>query len=699
MNVFFGPMSKNIVDTIIDFSLQNTIFSVVLIPSRRQIDYCGGYVNNWNTSEFYKYVKSKNPNILIERDHGGACQGSVNDDGYESLREDCKYMDIIHIDPWKKHHDLHEGIKKTIEMIEYCYNLNPELQYEIGTEENIRFMSEDDLDVLVSMLKSKLETRVFNKIKYLVIQCGTALQEHHNTGVFNKQRLLNMISICKKYNLIPKEHNGDYITSDIHWEKYKLGLNNVNVAPELATTETSIILEHINNEDFEILYELCYLSGKWKKWVSQSFIPEENKKKLVLISCHYVYSTPEFQRIIEKYTDIVPKIKEAIYDKILYLINTYTRVKKCLFCNTMEFDTLFKNDYLTGLTCNFYTQLHKSHFMPFNILICKKCKSSSLKYLGNPNIIYETNHADAYGKTKELWSNSFKTFITENKNISGIIEVGACTDALGSLILDQLDCNYTIIDPDYKGTDKRINSIRSFLELVNINNIQANSIVMSNVFEHFYNPLQILEKIKDSNNIKYIYLNHPDFEYAIAHNTLIVLNHEHIWYIEHDVLFKLFENYGFYLNKRYDLNNQLIQLEFVRKETCASNLILNKNSYMNIRNYFYKQFHIVNSINNILIHNTHTKYYIWPAAIYTTSLFTLGLRYDLLNGILDNSPNKINKYITNYNLYCTSLDELLKNDPENTCVIISGVGNYLKEIDFSNKNTKLMFINDLNMTS
>lgn len=45
---YIGPMSKNIVDAIIEFS-NKTNHSVGLIPSRRQIEWDGGYVNNWTT--------------------------------------------------------------------------------------------------------------------------------------------------------------------------------------------------------------------------------------------------------------------------------------------------------------------------------------------------------------------------------------------------------------------------------------------------------------------------------------------------------------------------------------------------------------------------------------------------------------------------------------------------------------------------
>jgi hypothetical protein len=77
MKYFIGPMSKNVVDAIIEFD-----GDFGFIPSRRQVDYNGGYVNEWTTGEFATYVDGK---VVIERDHAGAGQGYIDDDGYESL--------------------------------------------------------------------------------------------------------------------------------------------------------------------------------------------------------------------------------------------------------------------------------------------------------------------------------------------------------------------------------------------------------------------------------------------------------------------------------------------------------------------------------------------------------------------------------------------------------------------------------------
>ena len=85
MKYFIGPMSKNTTDVIIEYTKEyNT--EIVLIPSRRQIESTGGYVNNWTTEEFSKYANT----LLLQRDHSGPGQGQIDDFGYRSLLDDCK---------------------------------------------------------------------------------------------------------------------------------------------------------------------------------------------------------------------------------------------------------------------------------------------------------------------------------------------------------------------------------------------------------------------------------------------------------------------------------------------------------------------------------------------------------------------------------------------------------------------------------
>ena len=120
---YIGPMSKNVVDSVIEFA-EETGNNIGFIPSRRQVEHDGGYVNNWTTAEFSKYVNGRVP---IERDHGGAGQGYEEDDGTQSFEIDAKYFDIVHIDPWKKYTDLSAGINETINNIRTIHSINPKV--------------------------------------------------------------------------------------------------------------------------------------------------------------------------------------------------------------------------------------------------------------------------------------------------------------------------------------------------------------------------------------------------------------------------------------------------------------------------------------------------------------------------------------------------------------------------------------------
>lgn len=313
-----GVMSLNIVDACIEFSNQYN-HNLMFIPSRRQIDYLGGYVNNWTTEVFSNYVKNRTNNILLKRDHGGPGQGLYNDDGLISLNHDSRYFDAIHIDPWKVVKSFNEGCNYTKELIDYCYSINADIIYEVGTEQSIFKYESNQLDELLNYLKRNLNAKKFEQIKFAVIQSGTSLKETKNTGSYDKQRLLEMISVCKKYNLISKEHNGDYLPVFLIKEKFNCGLNSINIAPEFGQIETKTYLNEINNEHlFDEFFNICYNSKKWEKWVDASFDPFKNKEQLINICGHYVFSNEHFINKIKNNLrlDIDVLIKENIKGKL-----------------------------------------------------------------------------------------------------------------------------------------------------------------------------------------------------------------------------------------------------------------------------------------------------------------------------------------------------------------------------------------------
>jgi fructose/tagatose bisphosphate aldolase len=303
---YIGPMSLNVVDSILEYT-QETNNQIGLIPSRRQVEWDGGYVNNWTTEFFSKYSNK----LFLVRDHSGPGQGYTDDDGFKSLEYDCKHLNMIHIDPWKKYPKYEEGLKWTIDMIQFCYNENPNIEFEVGTEEAIRRFEPKELDMLLNDLHIKLEEKIFTQIKYLVIQSGTSLKGNLNIGEYDKDRLISMLQVVKNHNLLSKEHNGDYIPVNLIKEKMNLGLDAINIAPEFGLIET---LSYINEGiDVDKFWEICYNSKRWEKWVNSDFNPFTQKIDLIKICGHYVLSEPEFLKIKP---NIDNKIKINIKNKL-----------------------------------------------------------------------------------------------------------------------------------------------------------------------------------------------------------------------------------------------------------------------------------------------------------------------------------------------------------------------------------------------
>jgi hypothetical protein len=174
-------------------------------------------------------------------------------------------------------------------------------------------------EIFLTDLKNQLPHYIYSKIKYAVIQSGTALKGNENIGVYNNERLNQMIKVVKKHGLTSKEHNGDYIPDHVLRDKFKNGLEAINIAPEFGQLETNIILEKIKNntELFNAFYKMCLDLKRWVKWVQEDFDPEKNQLELINICGHYSFSTKEFLCIKQNLptdTDLI--IIKKIQDKI-----------------------------------------------------------------------------------------------------------------------------------------------------------------------------------------------------------------------------------------------------------------------------------------------------------------------------------------------------------------------------------------------
>jgi hypothetical protein len=123
-----------------------------------------------------------------------------------------------------------------------------------------------------------------------------------------------MLAIVNRFGFIAKEHNGDWVSKETVAQKEALGLHNLNIAPQLGEIESTVCLNAFkqNPDHYEKFFQICLSSDKWRKWVSSTFNPYDDKDKLILICGHYVFSNAEFIEIKNNYPNLDTTIKSTL---------------------------------------------------------------------------------------------------------------------------------------------------------------------------------------------------------------------------------------------------------------------------------------------------------------------------------------------------------------------------------------------------
>lgn len=325
-----GPMSMNCIDATIELANEYEV-PILLIASRRQIDseeFGGGYVNNWTTEEFARYVidHDKKGKIILARDHGGPWQNSKEKDNNLSLRQAMQSakssyradleagFQVLHIDPSVDIHgkpDMDEVLDRVFELYEFCWShaqqLRQEVIFEIGTEEQSGSTNtQEELDYTLNAVQQFCKKNHLPQPSFVVIQCGTRVMETRNVGSFDTPvrvadelpaeiQLPKMIEICNRYGVLMKEHNTDYLSDEaLQWHP-RLGIHAANVAPEFGVTETRALVSVLEDNGLSKLAErflqLAYDSRKWDKWMLNNTSATDRDRSI--IAGHYVFSKLE----------------------------------------------------------------------------------------------------------------------------------------------------------------------------------------------------------------------------------------------------------------------------------------------------------------------------------------------------------------------------------------------------------------------
>lgn len=324
----FGPMSSEAIEAIFRYSHYNRI-DLMLIPSKNQIDYNGGYVNKWNTQQFMDYVNQMktqyfNHKVLVCRDHcGPGFNGNYDlEDTYDTIKEDIKNgFDLIHIDFCNFKGSREERLEASKKAVQLCLSLNPKILLEIGTDEN-----EGTNFNITNLSELDEEINYFNKFcnpLFYVVQTGSLVREIGQAGNFNENFVEKIKTALNKKGLKLKEHNADYLTKEEI--KRRVGkVDAMNIAPQLGVIQTSLVINKclIYGIDFNDFLEEVYSSGKWKKWLQKN--SPENKFLCTTIAGHYLFGSENYKKIIQE-LEKREDIKESIITAIMEVIEHYDK--------------------------------------------------------------------------------------------------------------------------------------------------------------------------------------------------------------------------------------------------------------------------------------------------------------------------------------------------------------------------------------
>jgi tagatose-1,6-bisphosphate aldolase non-catalytic subunit AgaZ/GatZ len=329
-----GPMSKNCVDAVIELSNQYDV-PLFLVASRRQIEareFGGGYVNDWSTEEFARYIyeNDKKGRIIMARDHGGPWQSNFEVQNKFSLHQAMESakrsyqidiesgFEFIHIDPsidiWGQP-DIDEVLSRVFELYEHCWTvaqrLHKNIFFEIGAEQQSGDIGTlDEVDYVLSHVRTFCQKNHIPFPSFIVVQTGTKVAELKNVGSVSTPlriayelpaeiQLPKLVDICNRNSIFLKQHNTDYLNDETLKLYPKLGIHSANVAPEFGTRETLALLDLFDQYKLKPLKEkflkLAFDSKKWEKWM----LPQSNAgdQQKAVIAGHYVFSTSDFVEI------------------------------------------------------------------------------------------------------------------------------------------------------------------------------------------------------------------------------------------------------------------------------------------------------------------------------------------------------------------------------------------------------------------
>ena len=326
-------MSRECMEAAAEYSARNGD-QIMLIATRRQVECAelgGGYVDDFSTAEFVDFARGLKANdLVICRDHGGPYQGNDEagldpDTALErsltSFKEDVDAgFDLLHVDCSMYPGDVYEATAFVIgETMRFADSLGKTVLFEVGTEENVGTATGID------KFKSDLEFACrWVQPEFVVGQTGSLVMGTSQVGKFDQDATREMVEIAHSAGVRFKEHNVDYSPEEALRERRRVGVDAINVGPELGVAQTRLVMDlarkHGLQEHLEAFLSRSIESGKWKKWLHD----EASYADRSVIAGHYCFTSDAYGELVEAIGREMD-VGAAIRTKLVSLIDYYCK--------------------------------------------------------------------------------------------------------------------------------------------------------------------------------------------------------------------------------------------------------------------------------------------------------------------------------------------------------------------------------------
>lgn len=323
---------------------------------------------------------------------------------------------------------------------------------------------------------------------------------------------------------------------------------------------------------------------------------------------------------------------------------------------------------------------------------CQRCANLQIMELVPLEVLYQDNHnTEVIGSTWTLHNIQFAKFISWSEP-KIVCEIGSPSATIFKELQNETWLSkWYSIEPNpanLDGVDKKFILKQAFVDdeftFEEYDMEKPNSVVMSHVFEHLYNPREILNVLHENlDNGAKIHISIPNMEYISEHELMPPsgLHFEHTFFVEAMNAVYLFQTNGFEVNKVLNFTDHSIFIEATRtdRDLIVSIPELKKVNLKNIKRFknvikVYDE--IISTIKEIINLYRH-EVYLYGSHFPAQYLIFNGIGTENIKGCLDQSKTKIGKTLYGTDLKVFSPEILRGKD---NVIVVCHMGPYTDEI-------------------